>query len=97
MAWRGARLRSVFCFEVKHMAMLTVSAGGVPVGNYTGTFAGVEATPANKEKDYGPGLRWKWTVETGQYAGQVVSRVTTPTPSPKNSAGKILSGCSAAP
>jgi len=25
----------------------------VPIGNYNGTFAGIEAQPENKEKDYG--------------------------------------------
>ena len=32
------------------MAMMTVSAGGLPIGNYTGTFAGLEPAPENKEK-----------------------------------------------
>lgn len=74
------------------MAVLKVSSGGLPVGNYVGVFLGVEAQPANAEKGYGPGLRWKWTVDAGPYAGQVASRVTGPTPTPKNSCGKILSG-----
>lgn len=74
------------------MALLTVSAGGVPVGNYSGSFAGVETTPANTEKGYPPGLRWKWVVGAGPCAGQSVSRVTGTAPSPKNSCGKILSG-----
>src|SRR5262245_8997381 len=74
------------------MALLTVGSGGVPVGNYTGRFTGVEPAPPNKEKNYGPGLKWKWTIDAGPHASQVVSRVTTPTPSPKNSCGKILAG-----
>jgi hypothetical protein len=74
------------------MPFLTVSAGGVPVGNYTGTFAGVEAQPENKEKGYGAGLRWKWSIDGGPYTGQIVSRITGPTPSPKNGCGKVVAG-----
>ena len=74
------------------MALLTVSSGGVPVGNYTGTFAGVEAQPANPEKGYGPGLRWRFAIDAGPQAGQVAGRVTGTTPTPKNGCGKMLSG-----
>lgn len=74
------------------MALLKVSSGGVPVGNYVGTFAGVEAQPENKEKGYAAGLRWKWTVDSGPQAGQTTSRVTGASPSPRNGAGKILAG-----
>jgi hypothetical protein len=74
------------------MALLIVASGGVPVGNYTGSFAGVEPQPENKDKGYGAGLRWKWTIDAGPQAGQTVSRVTGPTPSPKNGCGKVLAG-----
>jgi hypothetical protein len=74
------------------MAFLTVSSGGVPAGSYTGTFAGIEPQPENKEKGYGAGIRWKFTVDAGPYVGQTTSRVTGATPSPKNACGKMLSG-----
>lgn len=74
------------------MAMLTVSSGGVPVGNYTGTFAGVEAQAANKDKGYGAGLRWKFAIDAGAHAGQTASRITGPAPTPKNGCGKMLAG-----
>lgn len=74
------------------MPVFTVSSGGVPIGNYTATFQGIEAQPENKEKGYPPGLRWKFTVAAGPQAGQTASRVTGATPSPKNSCGKMLSG-----
>jgi hypothetical protein len=74
------------------MAVLTVGPGGVPVGNYTATFAGVEPAPENREKGYGPGLRWKFCVSAGQHAGQTASRITGTVPSPRNSCGKILAG-----
>ena len=74
------------------MALLTVSSGGVPIGNYTGTFAGIEAQPENKEKGYGPGIRWKFAIDNGPCAGQTASRVTGQTLTPKNTCGKMLSG-----
>lgn len=74
------------------MALLKVSSGGVPVGNYTGSFAGVEPAAENKEKGYGAGLRWKYTIDSGPYQGQTASRITGPTPTPKNVCGKMLSG-----
>src|SRR5687768_9454101 len=74
------------------MAILKVGSGGAPVGNYAGPFVGVEPTPPNAAKGYGPGLRWKWKIDAGPHAGTTVGRVTTNEPSPKNSAGQILSG-----
>jgi hypothetical protein len=74
------------------MAVLTVGSGGVPVGNYTATFAGTEVQPANKEKSYPPGIRWKFTIDAGPCAGQTASRITGSVPSPKNNCGKVLSG-----
>jgi hypothetical protein len=74
------------------MSVLTVSSGGVPVGNYTGTFSGTEPQPENRAKGYGPGLRWKFVIEGGPQAGQTASRVTGLAPSPKNACGKMLAG-----
>jgi hypothetical protein len=74
------------------MNLMTVSSGGVPAGSYTGSFAGIETQPEDKERGYAAGVRWKFTVNTGPYAGQSVSRITGATPSPKNSCGKILAG-----
>jgi hypothetical protein len=73
------------------MPLLTVSSS-VPEGSYTGVFDGVEVQRENKEKGYGPGLRWKWKVDAGPYAGQSVSRITGATPNAQNAAGKILMG-----
>jgi hypothetical protein len=74
------------------MPVFTVSGGGVPVGNYTGTFAGIETTQGIPEKGYGPGIRWKFTIDGPAQVGQTASRVTGSTPSPKNGCGKMLSG-----
>jgi hypothetical protein len=70
---------------------LTVSAGGVPAGNYVAKFKGIEPYQ-DKENKYGEGLRWTWQVEKGPHAGQTASRITGCSPSPKNACGKILSG-----
>ncbi|MBX9654743.1 hypothetical protein K2Y11_14095 [bacterium] len=72
--------------------VLTIGAGGVPAGAYTARFVSVEPTPADPQKGYGPGLKWTWEVIAGAQAGQKTSRTTTATPSPKNAAGKIISG-----
>jgi hypothetical protein len=74
------------------MSVLTVSAGGVPVGSYVATFAGAEPQPENKERGYPAGLRWKFTIDNGPQAGQTASRITSTAPSLKNPCGKILSG-----
>jgi len=74
------------------MAFLTVSSGGVAVGNYTGTFTGIEATQPKPEKGYGAGIRWKFQIDAGTCAGQTTSRVTGCAPTPKNGCGKMLSG-----
>jgi hypothetical protein len=68
---------------------LKVSPGGVPPGNYAAKFAGVESVTNDK---YGDGLRWKFAISQGPQSGQVASRVTGLTPSPKNGCGKMLSG-----
>jgi hypothetical protein len=72
--------------------MFTVSSGGVPIGSYSGPFAGLETQPENKEKGYAPGIRWKFTVDAGPHVGQIASRITGNTPSPTNACGKMLSG-----
>jgi hypothetical protein len=74
------------------MPVFTVSSGGVPAGSYTGTFAGTEIQPENKEKGYSVGTRWKFTIDAGPYAGQTTSRITGSTASSKNSCGKMLAG-----
>lgn len=78
--------------EVFHMAVFTVGRGGVPAGNYTATFAGVEVQPENRERGYPPGVRWKFQIEAGPFAGQMASRITGSQSSPTNACGKMLCG-----
>jgi hypothetical protein len=74
------------------MAMMTMSQGGVPAGEYTATFAGIEPQAANVEKGYGAGIRWKFTIDAGAQQGQMSSRITSPAPTLRNSCGKMLTG-----
>jgi len=72
---------------------LKVGSGSVPPGTYVAVFAGVEEQPADAQRGYGPGLRWKWTIETpAEYAGQTASRITGPSPTTQNTCGQILGG-----
>lgn len=70
---------------------LKISAGSVPAGSYSAKFVGVEPFQS-KDGKYGDGLRWKFQIVGGSLNGQVASRITGPTPSPKNSCGQVLSG-----
>src|SRR5262245_2222490 len=75
------------------MAALTVSQGGVPLGNYPGAeFIGTEVQPANPEKKFEAGIKWKWKIHGGPCDGQIATRITGPVPTPKNACGKVLSG-----
>jgi hypothetical protein len=83
--------------EVITLAVFTVTSGGVPAGNYTGSFVGVEPAPPNTEKGYGPGVRWKFRIDAGPHSGQTTSRITGPEPSPLNACGKMLAGLAGRP
>lgn len=49
---------------------------GVPVGIYQNAiFDGIEVVPANIEKGYKPGYRFKFKVAEGPHAGAIASRV----------------------
>jgi hypothetical protein len=74
------------------MTVLTVYSGGIPVGNYTASFSGIEPSPENKERGYPAGIKWKFTVVGGPHAGQMTSRITNNSPTAKNAAGKMLCG-----
>src|SRR5262249_51526918 len=58
----------------------------------TGAYAGIEPQAPNAEKGFGAGIRWKLTIDAGPHIGQTASRITSATPTPKNSCGKMLSG-----
>lgn len=72
------------------MFTFTVTSAGAPAGNYKATFEGVEPVPANAEKGFGAGVRFKWRVSDGPHAGQIASRVTGTAPTPANACGKMV-------
>jgi hypothetical protein len=60
----------------------------VPVGQYLAVFEGVEAMSSDA---YGPGLAWRFAIQTlGPHYGRKVARITSPTATQKNAAGKML-------
>lgn len=63
---------------------------GVPEGIYRAFFVGAEPT---EHPQYGPGLLFKWKVESGEFAGKIAARTTKPSgPTPGNMLGKLLAG-----
>jgi hypothetical protein len=74
------------------MALLTVSSGGVPAGNYTGVFAGLEDVPPNPDRKFDAGIRWRFTIDDGPCKGEIASRITGLRPTIKTNCGKMLSG-----
>ena len=66
----------------------------VPSGTHQATFEGVEAT---SHDEYGPGIRWRFRIDEGEYADKVVSRTTTDVATLNNLCGRFLAmvaGCS---
>jgi hypothetical protein len=61
----------------------------IPEGMYTAIFRGVEDT---KHEDYGSGLRWRFEILDGDYAGREVTRITPVHPTPRNICGKLFRG-----
>jgi len=78
-------------------ASMGATATGVPPGAYQGEFLGVEPTPPNVEKGYGPGFKWVWKITTGPLAGSLATRITGDKPSPKNACGQIMTALGVCP
>jgi hypothetical protein len=66
---------------------LTVAAGAMPTGHYVAKFLMVDQV---EHEQYGAGLRWQFAVKEGPQTGQIVSRITDMSPSPRNAAGRML-------
>lgn len=69
-------------FEVK-------ASGGPPAGFYRTRFITVEPT---QHEEFGAGLKFVFEVTEGELKGQQASRITSSSPTPKNAAGRIVSG-----
>ncbi len=65
---------------------------GVPVGIYQNAiFEGVEAVPANLEKGFKPGWRFKFKIMEGPHAGAIATRIPGgESPTTRNGLGKFL-------
>lgn len=69
------------------------SGGGPPEGFYKCRFKAIE--PSDHD-EYGPGLRFEFEVLDGEHQGMIASRITNATPTPRNAAGRMISGISGA-
>jgi hypothetical protein len=69
-------------FEVK-------AGGGPPAGFYRAKFLTVETT---EHEEYGTGLKFVFEVSDGDHKREQATRITSSTPTPKNAAGRMLSG-----
>jgi hypothetical protein len=61
------------------------------VGVYKAKFFGVEKTEHDK---YGAGLKFVFEITSGDHAGEQATRITGPTPTPKNACGRMIAGVS---
>ncbi|MBL8793363.1 MAG: hypothetical protein JNM56_05645 [Planctomycetia bacterium] len=71
------------------MRNVTVKEMGAPPGHYLGKLVAIEDT---NHIEYGAGIRFVFTVTTGEHTGRKVSRVTQAEPTPNNNLGKMLAG-----
>jgi hypothetical protein len=65
------------------------AGGGVPAGFYRAKFHDVEPT---EHEEYGAGLKFVFEVVEGDHKGEQATRITGDAPTPKNAAGRMLSG-----
>ena len=68
-----------------------VGAGGstVPEGFYKAKFVAIDPT---EHEEYGPGSKWIFQVVDGEHSGEQATRLTSPTPTPKNACGRMIAG-----
>jgi len=71
------------------MLMTMTDSSGPPPGIYTGEFTEVKQTVSEQ---YGPGVCLTFTVDAGEHKGTKVSRTAKPSPTAKNSMGRLLAG-----
>ncbi|MCE9564876.1 MAG: hypothetical protein K8U57_22815 [Planctomycetes bacterium] len=68
--------------------ILTPTNGSVQPGSYVATFDSIE----NSSSEYGPGLKWQFTIVSGQASGSRITAFSGNNPTPQNKAGRFLSG-----
>ena len=64
-------------------------SGGPPAGIYRAKFQDVEPT---EHDEFGDGLKFVFEVVQGDHAGEAATRITSPKPTPKNAAGRMIAG-----
>jgi hypothetical protein len=64
---------------------------GAPVGVYKAKFVGCKS-PNKPHPEFGEGVAWAFEIVGGEHAGRVVERMTSKSPTAKNSCGKMLAG-----
>ena len=69
-------------FEIK-------AGSGVPAGFYRAKFETVEET---LHDEYGAGLKFVFKVVDGEQKDGMATRITSPAPTPKNAAGRMIAG-----
>jgi hypothetical protein len=67
------------------------AGGGPPAGFYKATFRTVEET---SHEEFGPGLKFVFEVSEGDHKSELATRITSAEPTPKNAAGRMISGIS---
>lgn len=70
------------------MEAFTMTAGGVPVGNYVGEFAGVEPFEGG-QADYGEAVMLRWKILAGEHEGAEATRIVSKKFSAKSGLGKF--------
>jgi hypothetical protein len=65
--------------------------GGPPPGFYKTKFVTVETT---EHAEFGAGLKFVFEVIDGDHKGEQATRITSSLPTPKNAAGRMISGIS---
>jgi len=73
------------------MQFEVAQGGGPPAGVYRAKFVEVEET---EHDEYGKGKKFVFEVVSGEHAGEQATRITGPTPTPKNACGRMLAGIS---
>jgi hypothetical protein len=74
------------------MKFTVQDSGGVPPNIYTNAiFDGIDVVPANVEKGYKPGFRFKFKITEGPHAGAIASRIPGgERPTTRNGLGRFL-------
>lgn len=74
---------------VTNESILEFEMAGLPIGQYIAYFRDVQPT---QHPQWGKGVQFVFEVATGEYKGQMITRICKPTPTRANLTGKLLAG-----